>query len=142
MTRFAAGGHLASWAGRTPLDHQSGARQGKARRKRGNRYLGAVPGETAVCAGRTQTREGARQRRIARTRGKNKACVATGNTQMKVFHALLSNPGARYEDLGAGYYDDERQIARQIKHHIGKLGKLGFEVTLCHIPDPETSPGT
>ncbi len=142
MTRFATGGHLASWAGRTPLDHQSGARQGKARRKRGNRYLGAVLGETAVSAGRTQTREGARHRRIARKRGKNKACVATGNTQMKVFHALLSNPGARYEDLGAGYYDDERQTARQIEHHIGKLGKLGFEVTLCRIPGPETSPGT
>ena len=50
MTRFADGARLASWAGRTPLDRQSGARAGKARRKRGNRYLGAVLGETAVAA--------------------------------------------------------------------------------------------
>jgi transposase len=136
MTRFADGAHLASWAGRTPLDRQSGARPGKARRKRGNRYLGAVLGETAVAAGRTQTREGARHRRIARRRGKAKACVATGNTQMKVFHALLSRPGTRYADLGADWYDDERQHARQVKHHIGKLGAMGYEVTLCRKPEP------
>jgi hypothetical protein len=66
MTRFADGAHLASWAGRVPLARQSGARSGKARRKRGHRYLGAVPGETATAAGRTDTREGARHRRIAR----------------------------------------------------------------------------
>jgi transposase len=136
VTRFADGAHLASWAGRTPLDRQSGARPGKARRKRGNRYLGAVLGETAVAAGRTQTREGARHRRIARRRGKAKACVATGNTQMKVFHALLSRPGTRYADLGADWYDDERQHARQVKHHIGKLGAMGYEVTLCRKPEP------
>jgi transposase len=136
MTRFADGAHLASWAGRVPLDRQSGARAGKARRKRGNRYLGAVLGETAVAAGKTQTREGARHRRIARKRGRARACVATGNTQMRVFHALLSHPGTRYQDLGADWHDDQRQQARRIKHHVGALGALGYEVTLCRIPPP------
>ena len=92
MTRFRTPGHLASWAGRTPLDKQSGARKGQRRHKRGNRYIGAVTGETAVAAGKTDTREGARHRRLARRRGKAKACVATGNTQMRVFHVLLSQP--------------------------------------------------
>ena len=76
--------------GRAPLDHQSGKRAGRAKAKKGNRYLGAVTGEAAVAAGRTQTREGARHRRLARRRGKAKACVATGNTQLKVYHKLLS----------------------------------------------------
>ena len=137
MTRFPTPAHLASWAGRTPLDSQSGKRTGRARSKKGNRYLGAVTGETAVTAGRTQTREGARYRRLARRRGKAKAQVALGNTQLKVYHALLSSPGTRYQDLGPGYYERQASIRRQADCHIGKLGSLGFEVTLCRIPEPE-----
>jgi transposase len=137
MSRFRTGAHLASWAGRTPLDHQSGKRKGRSTAKKGNRSLGAVTGETAVAAGRTQTREGARHRRLARRRGAAKACVATGNTQLKVYHKLLSNPGMRYTDLGPDYYERQRDIRRQIAHHVGKLGSLGFEVTLCRIPEPD-----
>jgi transposase len=140
MTRFRTGAHLSSWAGRTPLDNQSGKRTGRARHKKGNRYLAAITGETAIAAGKTQTREGARYRRIARRRGKPKAQVALGNTQLKVFHKLLSSPGTRYEDLGADYYERQRDVRRQIAHHVGKLGALGFEVTLCRGPGPEPEP--
>ena len=136
MTRFRTGGHLASWAGRTPLDNQSGTRNGRSKSKKGNRYLGGLLGETAVAAGKTQTREGARYRRLSRRRGKAKALVATGNTQLKVYHKLLSNPGTRYQDLGPDYYERRREISRQISHHVGKLGALGFEVTLARIPEP------
>ena len=140
MTRFRTGGHLSSWAGKIPLDHQSGKHTGRAKSKKGNRYLAAVTGETAIAAGKTQTREGARYRRLARRRGKAKAQVAVGNTQLKVYHKLLSNPGMRYQDLGADYYERQRDVRRQIAHHVGKLGALGFEVTLCRIPGPEPEP--
>ena len=137
MSRFRTGAHLSSWAGRAPLDHQSGKRAGRGKAKKGNRYLGAITGETAVAAGRTQTREGARHRRLARRRGTAKACVATGNTQLKVYHKLLSNPGMRHQDLGPDYYERQRGVRRQVDHHVGKLGALGFEVTLCRIPEPD-----
>jgi hypothetical protein len=84
MTKFPTGGHLSSWGGKTPLDHQSGKRAGRARHKKGNKYLAAVTGETAVAAGKTATREGARYRKLARSRGKGKAQVAVGNTQLRV----------------------------------------------------------
>ena len=50
MTRFRTGPHLVSWGGRAPQDHQSGKRAGRAKAKKGNRYLGAILGETAVAA--------------------------------------------------------------------------------------------
>jgi hypothetical protein len=90
-----------------------------------------------VSAGRTDTREGARYRKLARSRGQAKACVALGNTQMRVYHKLLSTPGARYEDLGPDYYDKQRNRARQVSHHVGKLSDLGYKVTIEAI-DPET----
>jgi transposase len=137
MTRFRTGAHLVSWAGRAPQDHQPASARGRAKAKKGNRYLGAIIGETAVAAGRTQTREGARHRRLARRRGAAKACVATGNTQLKVYHKLLSSPGMRYQDLGPDYYERQRDVRRQVAHHVGKLGSLGFEVTPCRIPEPD-----
>src|SRR5712691_8123893 len=141
MSRFPTPAHLASWAGRTPLDNSSGKRKGKAKTKKGNRYLAALTGETAVAAGKTQTREGARYRRLSRRRGKAKALVALGNTQLKVYHKLLSSPGTRYQDLGPDYYERQASTRRQIAHHVGKLGALGFEVTLCRTPEPDPGPG-
>ncbi len=140
MTRFRTGAHLASWGSRAPLDHQSGTRKGRARSKKGNRYLAGILGETAVAAGRTQTREGARYRRLARRLGKPKAQVAVGNTQLKVLHKLLSNPGMQYEDLGPDYYERRASLRRQIHHHVTHLESLGFEVTLCRTPDPQPGP--
>jgi len=137
MTRFPTPAHLASWAGRIPLDNSSGKRAGSAAHKKGNRYIAAITGETAVAAGKTQTREGARYRKISRSRGKNKANVALGNTQMRVLHALLSHPGSRHQDLGPDYYERRRDHHRQVSHLVGKLGALGYEVTLCRTPEPE-----
>jgi hypothetical protein len=42
----------------------------------------------------------------------------------------------RYQEIGPDYYDRQRDIRRQIAHHVGKLGSLGFEVTLSRIPKP------
>jgi transposase len=89
-----------------------------------------------VCAGRTQTREGARYRKIARRRGKNKACVALGNTQLRVYHKRLSNPGMRYHDLGPDYYQRQAAARRKIAYHVREIEALGLDVTLTRRPEP------
>ena len=94
-----------------------------------------MTGETAIAAGTTQTREGARYRRLARRRGKAKAQVALGNTQLKVYHKLLSSPGLRYEDLGVDYYDNRARIRSQVRTHVQRLQYLGYNVALTPIPD-------
>jgi transposase len=137
MTRFPTPGHLVSRAGRAPLDHQSGQRKGRGRRKKGNRYTGAVTGETSASAGRTQTREGARYRRLARRIGKDKAQVAVGATQLRVYHTLLPSPGTRYHDLGAGYYEKRAQARHKIRHHLAELAALGYDVALTPRPGPD-----
>jgi hypothetical protein len=68
--------------------------------------------------------------------GPAKADVALGNTQMRVYHMLLSNPGMRHADLGPDYYDQQRHIARQVSRHVGKLASLGYEVTISRHPEP------
>ena len=138
--RWTCGAHLASWAGRTPLDNSSGKRKGKSKSKKGNRVPRRPARRDRHRGRQDQTREGARYRRLARRRGKAKARVVLGNTQLKVYHKLLSSPGTRYEDLGPDYYERQASIRRQVAHHVGKLGALGFEVTLCRLPGADPDP--
>lgn len=53
---------------------------------------------------------------------------------MRVYHKMLSTPEARWEGLGADYYDKQRNRARQVSHHVGDLG---YKVTIEAI-NPET----
>ena len=142
MTRFPTPGHLASWAGRTPLDQQSGKRAGPARHKQ-RQPLPRRRHRRDRRRGRQDPDPRGRPLPAALPqRGKAKACVALGNTQMRVYHVLLSRPGTRYQDLGPDYYERQRDTARQVSHHVGKLGSLGYEVTLSRRPEPDgTCPG-
>ncbi|MFI9848480.1 IS110 family transposase [Nonomuraea sp. NPDC051941] len=135
MSRFRTAAHLVSWSGFCPLMKQSAGKLiGRNARTKGNRYIGAVLGESSTAAGRTKTRLGARYRRLAKRRGKPKAQVATGNTQLKIIYCLLSNPGMRYEDLGPDYYETRMHHRRQVRNHVKSLERLGYTVTLDTIP--------
>ena len=46
----------------------------------------------------------------------------------------------RYQDLGPDYYERQHDVRRQVARHVGKLGALGFDVTLCRIPEPQPEP--
>ena len=95
MTRFRTGPHLVSWGGRAPQDHQSGKRAGRSKAKKGNRYLGAILGETAGRPAQPILVEGARHRRLTRRRGTAKACVATLERRSPKLYqeAAVATPG-------------------------------------------------
>ena len=131
MTRFPTPGHLASWAKFAPgLKSSAGKNKGNGATGHGNRYLARVLGEAAVGAGRTGTFLGARYRRLARRRGKKKAIVAVGRSLLVIIWHLLSDPEARFEDLGSDHYDRRVTTTTKKRSHIRGLEALGYHVTL------------
>ena len=138
MAVFPTAAHLVSWARWCPQVAQSGGkRKGANASGRGNRYLGAALGEAAVSAGRTQSFPGAKYRRLVKRMPKKKALVATGNSLLTIYHALLSDPQAVYTDLGTDYYERRANIRRQARNHVRGLERLGYKVTIEPI-DPAT----
>jgi transposase len=66
----------------------------------------------------------ARYRRIAKRRGKQKAMVATGNSVLVTVYHLLSDPDARFRDLGADHYEsriDKQRRARNLAWQLQAL---------------------
>ena len=138
MTVFPTAAHLVSWAKWSPQVKQSaGKRKGSNAAGRGNPYLSAALGEASISAGRTQSFLGAKYRRLARRMPKKKALVATGNSVLTIIHALLSDPEACYQDLGADYYEQRMHTRRQARNHVKSLERLGYQVTIQAI-NPDT----
>jgi transposase len=131
MTRFPTAGHLVSWAKFAPgVKESAGKRKGSGSTGHGNPYLARVLGEAAVAAGKTDTFLGERYRRIARRRGTRRAIVAVGRSILVIVWHLLADPTARFQDLGAGFYDSRINAERAKRNHIRQLEALGYKVTL------------
>jgi transposase len=131
MTRFPTAAHLVSWAKLSPRTIQSGAKTRAGKTGKGNPYLKGVLGEIAAAAAKTDTFLGERYRRIVKRRGKLKALVAVARTILVIIWHLLSDPAARYRDLGASYYASRIDKDRKARNHIRQLEALGFTVTLA-----------
>ena len=131
MTRFPTAQHLCSWAKFTPgVKESAGKKKGNGSTGHGNRYLARVLGEAAVGAARTDSFLGERYRRIARRRGKKKAVVAVGRSILVIVWHLLSDPDARYHDLGSDFFDKRINPERRKRAHIHQLEALGYKVTV------------
>lgn len=131
MTRFPTPGHLCSWAKFAPgVSESAGKRKGAGATGHGNPYLARVLGEAAVAASKTDTFLGERYRRIARRGGVKKAIVAVGRSILVIMWHLLSDPDARFRDLGSDYFARHTNTQRKIRNHVSQLNALGYRVTL------------
>ena len=104
MAAFPTPAHLVSWMGLCRSAAQSGTRHGKGKQKKGNSYARAAAGQAAIGAAGTATFLGERYARIARRRGKAIAQVAVARSIMIIVWHLLSDPAARYHDLGPDWH--------------------------------------
>jgi transposase len=134
MTRFPSAAHLVSWAGLCPSARQSGARIRAGKKGQGDTWLRGALGQAATGAARTTTFLGERYHRVARRRGKAKAQVAVARSILVIIWHLLSNPEARFTDLGYGYYQARTDVDRKLRNHIRQIQALGFDVTLAKAP--------
>ena len=130
MSRFPGPGHLASWAGLCPGNHESAGKRRRVATTPGNQWLRRTMIESARAAARTKgSYFGAQYRQIARRRGPNKAAVAVAHSLLDVIWHILTT-GEVFTDLGEDYFTSRQDKEHQARRLIGQLEKLGFTVQL------------
>ena len=126
MARFPTAGHLVSWAKYAPRARQSAGKSKPGTTGKGNPWIASTLGEAGIGAARTKTFLGSRYHRLARRRGKPRALVAVGNSILVIAWHLLSDPDARFTDLGPGWHDRlaplrrKRQLVAELERLSGK----------------------
>jgi transposase len=126
MARFPSAAHLVSWAKFAPRARQSAGRSKRGSTGKGNPWIAGTVGEAAIGASRTRTFLGSRYHRLARRRGRQRALVAAGNSILTIAYYLLSDPQARFTDLGPDWHDRliplrrKRQLITELERLSGK----------------------
>jgi transposase len=126
MGRFPSAGHLVSWAKFAPRARQSAGKHKPGSTGKGSPWIAGTLGEAVIGAARTKTFLGSRYHRLARRRGKQRALVAVGNSILVIAWHLLSDPDARFADLGPGWHDRiaplrrKRQLVAELERLSGK----------------------
>jgi len=130
MSRFPSAGHLASWAGVCPGNHESAGKRRRVATTPGNPWLRRALIESAHAAARTKESYFAAQyRRLAHRRGPNKAAVAVAHSLLVVIWHVLST-GERYQDLGSDWFERRQDPERETRRLVGRLEALGHRVEL------------
>jgi len=129
MEQFPTEGHLASWTGMCPGNHESAGKRRSGKTTKGNRWLRATLVQVAWAASHTKdTYLAAQYRRLAARRGKKRALVALGHTILGIIYHVLKDK-TTYRELGPDYFDhlDEARLTRTL---VRRLERLGHQVTL------------
>jgi len=129
MGRFPTSGHLASWAGMCPGNHESAGKHKGGRSRKGSKWLGAPLAEAAAAAGHSKgTYLGAQHRRLTGRIGYAKANKAVGHSILVAsWHILATH--TPYQDLGENWF-----LRRRPEAHARRLARqieaLGYTVTI------------
>jgi transposase len=129
MSRFPTAGHLASWAGRCPGNHQSAGKRRSGRSRKGSKWLGIALQEAALTATRTNgSYLQAQYRRLRPRIGHGRALGAVKHSILVAYWHMFTT-GEAYRDAGGDYYQ-RRDPERQTRRLINQLERLGHHVTL------------
>ncbi|MGH2929201.1 MAG: transposase, partial [Solirubrobacteraceae bacterium] len=133
MSRFPSPGHLASWTGLCPGNHESAGKRSSGRARKGNPALRSALCEAAWAASHGRdTYLAAQYRRFKRrfgTRSEGKAIFAVAHTMIVVIWHVL-NDGATYQELGADYFARRYDAASRQRYLVRELERLGNRVSV------------
>jgi transposase len=130
LESFPSAGHLASWVGICPGNHQSAGKRQSGRTTMGNKWLRVVLVQCAWAASRSKgTYLKAMYGRLAARRGKKRALVAVGHRLLEIIYNVLKK-GQRYQELGEDYQDKKQDKERLAQRLVRRLEKLGVKVTV------------
>jgi transposase len=102
MSVFPSAGHLASWAGLCPGNHESGGKRQSGRTTKGSQWLRTALVQVAWAAVHTKaTIFSVRYKRWAKRLGKKKALVAVAHKILVVIYTLLTSGTEYQERLGS-----------------------------------------
>lgn len=129
MSRFETAGHLLSWAGLCPGNHQSAGKRRSTRLKKGAPWLKATLVQCAWAAARTKgSYFQAQYHRLRARRGAKKAVCAVAAALLTTAYHMLKN-GTLYQDLGAHHFD-QRAKQSHVLRLVQRLQNLGYQVTI------------
>jgi transposase len=134
MDRFPTAGHLASWAGLCPGQHESAGKSKSGRARKGNVALRVALCEAAWAGVRkNDSYLGAQFRRFQRRFGKRaegKAIFACAHSLIVMIYHVLAENDAVYEDLGADWFTRRDDTAAHTRRLVRQLENLGHHVSL------------
>jgi transposase len=136
MQQFPTAGHLASWAGVCPGNHESAGKRLSGKTRKGNPWVRRLLIQAAYAASRQKNCYLAAQfRRIASRRGTKRAAMAVAHSILVIIYHLLSKQ-APYEEQGEIIFEERDRQATE-RRLIRQLERLGNQVSI----EPLTSAG-
>jgi len=130
MDRFPSAGHLASWAGMAPGQHESAGKRRSGRARPGNSWLQRHLTTAAMAAARTKgSYLSAQYHRLAPRRGKARARKAVGHSILVAIHHMLSAQ-TTWHDLGDDWYQRRHNPLVQARRKLHELTTLGCDVAV------------
>ena len=137
MSRFPTAGHLASWAGLCPGNHESAGKRSSGKTTNGDTYLRSALVQAAWAATRTKnTYLAAQYHRLVKRMGRKKALVAVAHSMLVMAYHILSRHEP-HRELGGDYFE-RRNVDDQRRRLIRRLESLGLKVTVePAAPEPD-----
>jgi transposase len=129
MSQYPGAGHLASWAGLCPGNHESAGKRKSGKTSKGDRWLRRALTEAAWAAGLSKgTYLSAQYRRLAARRGGKRAAVAVAHSILVEVYYILKR-GVEYQDLGGNHFEglDQEKTKRRL---VQRLKGMGYDVQI------------